>query len=79
MIGHDVVVTVLEVRGDIVRVGIKAPRDVDVHREEVYVELQLANQSAASPSLDTVDSLAAVVRSGGKTEPEQNEGVSSTD
>lgn len=85
MIGHDVVVTVLEVRGDMVRVGIKAPRDVDVHREEVYAELQLANRSAASPTPGVVDSLAAVVRSGHTDEPEKaqeperGEGVSPKD
>lgn len=37
MIGQDVVVTVLEVRGDQVRLGISAPRSIDVHREEVFV------------------------------------------
>ena len=36
MIGDDVVVTVLEVRGDQVRLGIVAPREVEVHREEVF-------------------------------------------
>lgn len=36
MIGRDIVVTVLEVRGDHVRIGIEAPRDVPVHREEVF-------------------------------------------
>jgi carbon storage regulator len=40
MIGDDVVVTVLDVRGDQVRIGIKAPRSVDVHREEVYIALR---------------------------------------
>ena len=40
MIGADVVVTVLEVRGDQVRLGITAPRSVDVHREEIWVTLQ---------------------------------------
>ncbi len=50
MIGKDVVITVLEVRGDQVRIGVSAPRDVEVHREEVYRELQEANRSAASPS-----------------------------
>jgi len=40
MIGDDIVVTVLDVRGDQVRIGIKAPRSVDVHREEVYLALQ---------------------------------------
>ena len=40
VIGKDIVVTVLEVRGDQVRIGVSAPRDVDVHREEVFLELQ---------------------------------------
>lgn len=47
-IGDDVIVTVLEVRGDIVRVGIDAPRSIRVHREEVYRELQEANRAAAA-------------------------------
>lgn len=47
VIGHDVVITVLDVRGDQVRIGIKAPRDIDVHREEIYLALQQANQQAA--------------------------------
>jgi carbon storage regulator len=57
MIGHDVVVTVLEVRGDQVRLGIRAPREVTVHREEVFIALQKANQAAASPTADALDAL----------------------
>lgn len=50
LIGHDVVVTVLEVNGDTVRIGIKAPSDVDIHREEIYQDLQKANaESTARP------------------------------
>ncbi len=48
IIGDDVVVTVLEVRGDQVRIGITAPRNVTVHREEVYRALHDANADAAS-------------------------------
>ena len=59
MIGDDVVITVLEARGDVIRLGINAPRDVQVHREEVYKELQAANREAASP---TEDAVAAVTR-----------------
>ncbi|MFM7617260.1 MAG: carbon storage regulator CsrA [Actinomycetes bacterium] len=40
MIGDSIVVRVLEVRGDQVRLGIEAPRDVVVHREEVYEAVQ---------------------------------------
>jgi carbon storage regulator len=68
MIGDDVVVTVLDVRGDVVRVGIKAPRSVQVHREEVYRELQNANREAASPSESTVQALSQMLRSSGQKE-----------
>jgi carbon storage regulator len=57
-IGDDVVVTVLEVRGDVVRVGIAAPRSVSVHRAELLAELEVSNKEAASPSEDAVRSLA---------------------
>ena len=47
VIGHDVVVRVLEIRNDQVRIGIDAPRSVGVHREEIYTELERANTEAA--------------------------------
>jgi carbon storage regulator len=50
IVGDDIVISVIEVRGDAVRIGIQAPRSVTVHREEVYVELQKANEQAASSS-----------------------------
>ena len=61
MVGHDVVITVLEVRGDVVRVGIAAPREVQVHREEVHRELQAANVKAAAAADDAVAALAATL------------------
>jgi carbon storage regulator len=57
VIGADVVVTVLEIRGDQVRLGISAPRSVTVHREEVFAELAEANRAAASPEAGALDSL----------------------
>jgi carbon storage regulator len=62
MIGDEVVVTVLEVRGDVVRLGINAPRQVQVHREEIYRELQAQNKLAASPSQASVQELARLLR-----------------
>ncbi|GIJ50844.1 hypothetical protein Val02_77300 [Virgisporangium aliadipatigenens] len=68
MIGDDVVVTVLDVRGDVVRVGIKAPRSVQVHREEVYRELQKVNREAASPTENAVQALSRMLRAGKKAD-----------
>lgn len=51
VIGDQIVITIVEIRGDKVRVGIEAPRDVPVHRREVYDAIQRHNaQSQAAPS-----------------------------
>lgn len=48
VIGQDIVVTVIEIRGDHVRLGIDAPREVTVHRDEVAAEIRAANRAALS-------------------------------
>lgn len=48
IIAGEITVTVLEIRGDQVRIGIDAPRSVTVHREEVHAELVRANQASAA-------------------------------
>ena len=40
MIGNDVTVTILGIKGNQVRVGVQAPRDLPVHREEVYARIR---------------------------------------
>lgn len=47
IISNDIIVTVIEVRGDQVRLGIKAPRSVTVHRDEVAAEIAAANEAAS--------------------------------
>ncbi|MBN9610788.1 MAG: carbon storage regulator [Actinobacteria bacterium 69-20] len=62
VVGDDIVISVLEMRGDAVRIGIQAPRSVTVHREEVYLELQRANQAAARSAAAGDDAVAAVAQ-----------------
>ncbi len=47
MIGDEVEVTIIDIRGDKVRLGINAPREVTVHRKEVYEAIKRENQAAA--------------------------------
>ena len=54
VIGDNVVVTVLEVSGDMIRIGIDAPREVKVHRSEVFQAIEEANKAAASPAAQSI-------------------------
>ena len=47
MIGDDVVVTIVDIRGDKVRLGIQAPHDIPVHRQEVYEAIKRENERAS--------------------------------
>jgi carbon storage regulator len=49
MIGEQITVTVLGVKGNQVRVGINAPKDVSVHREEIFSRLLNEGQEAEAP------------------------------
>ena len=48
IINTNVEVTILEVKGDQVKVGITAPKDVPIYRKEVYLQIQEANKEAVS-------------------------------
>jgi carbon storage regulator len=46
MIGDDIEITIVDIKGDTVRIGIDAPREVAVHRKEVYEAIQAENIAA---------------------------------
>ncbi|MEM9826267.1 MAG: carbon storage regulator CsrA [Planctomycetota bacterium] len=52
MIGDDVVVTIVDIRGDKVRLGIEAPQSIPVHRQEVYEAIQRENRQSSETSDD---------------------------
>jgi len=52
VIGDDVVVTVIDIRGDKVRLGIEAPKSVTVHRREVYDRIKESDREKDSPRQD---------------------------
>lgn len=60
VIGNEVTVTVLDVRGDQIRIGIDAPRTVPIHREEVYVQVQQENRGAVASASQAADLLKGV-------------------
>lgn len=47
MIGNDIEISVLEVKGDQVKIGINAPKSVPVYRKEIYIQIQQANKESA--------------------------------
>ncbi|HEX6923196.1 MAG TPA: carbon storage regulator CsrA [Bacillales bacterium] len=51
-IGDDIELQVLEVSGDQVKLGIHAPKNIDIHRKEIYMAIQEENSKAADGSAD---------------------------
>lgn len=47
MIGQDIEVTLLEIKGDQVKIGVTAPKSVPIYRKEIYAQIQDENKSAA--------------------------------
>ena len=49
IINNNIEITVLDVRGDQVKIGISAPKDVPIYRKEVYLQIQEENKASFSP------------------------------
>ena len=59
VINNNIEITVLEIRGDQMKLGITAPKDVTVYRKEVYLQIQKENQEAIS--LDGIEALKGIL------------------
>ncbi len=57
VINNNIEVTVLEVKGDQVKIGISAPKEVPVYRKEVYLQIQDSNKEAMQADLEALKKL----------------------
>ena len=58
VINNNIEITILEVKGDQVKIGISAPKEVPIYRKEVYVQIQEANKAATETmGLDALNDL----------------------
>ncbi len=69
MIGDDIEITVVDIRGDKVRLGINAPTSIPVHRKEVYEAIQRENRAAARVQPDDLGSPSPQTRPGPSGRP----------
>ncbi|RID84788.1 carbon storage regulator [Peribacillus asahii] len=62
MIGNDIEITVLAVEGEQIKLGIQAPKHVDIHRKEVYLSIQQENNQALNTEVNTLTNLSEFFR-----------------
>lgn len=56
-IGEDIEIKILAIEGEQIKLGIEAPQSLDIHRKEVYLEIQQQNKEALDVSSDLLDLL----------------------
>ena len=54
VINNDIEITVLEIKGEQVKIGINAPKNVPIYRKEVYLQIQKANEEATNTEVDAL-------------------------
>ena len=62
MIGDSVEITVIEVKGDQVKLGINAPKEIKVHRKEIYLAIQRENIDASKSTLDRLGEIGGIFK-----------------
>ncbi|MBI1389874.1 MAG: carbon storage regulator CsrA [bacterium] len=62
IIGDDVVITVVDIKGEQVKIGVTAPKTVSIHRKEVYEAIQQENRAASQTQLQNLAGLVKVLK-----------------
>lgn len=55
MIGNDIEITILEIKGEQVKIGISAPKSVQIYRKEIYLQIQETNKEATESNVSIED------------------------
>ncbi|MDH7576918.1 MAG: carbon storage regulator CsrA [Bacillota bacterium] len=73
IIGEEIIITVLEVRGDQVRLGVQAPRELPIHREEVYNLIRSENIAAVRVDSRALNGLGKLLKKEEELAPGEDE------
>lgn len=65
MINDEIEITIVAIDGDQVKLGINAPKSVDIHRKEVYLSIQEANKAATSTNIAAISEIKALFQQKG--------------
>lgn len=52
MIGNEIEITILEIKGDQVKIGVSAPKSVPIYRKEIYTQIENVNKEAVKGTID---------------------------
>ena len=66
IIGDDIKISIIELKGGGVRIGIDAPREVKVHRQEVFDQIKQENKEAVQWDIKDLNELSSILKSGRK-------------
>ena len=75
MIGDDIEVTVVDIRGDKVRLGINAPKEISVHRKEVYDAIRRENKAAAQVKPEDLSGIGKIASKNPEAKPSSPDGT----
>jgi carbon storage regulator len=62
MIGDEVEVTIVEIKGDAIKLGINAPKAIKVHRKEIYLAIQRENIDATKASIERIGEISGILK-----------------
>ena len=79
MINDNIEITIVDAKNGVYKVAIKADKDVKIYREEIYLQIKLANLIGTSSKVSSVDSVSAMIKEGTKLNDQKPEAVNDSE